>query len=119
MLATCATRLELATTPDGATPRLDVQAFEFETEAASTAWQTGIVGEQGATTTPAGLSAYFVPGETGEQIVAIDGRFGFVATNSIAGEMIAGDPTSAIDAATTTLWVADALVRGIELSGLA
>ena len=51
--------------------------------------------------------------------MAIDRRFGFVATNSIAGEMITGDPTSAIDAATTTRWVADALVRSVELSGLA
>ena len=51
--------------------------------------------------------------------MAVDGRFGFVATNSVAGEMIAGDPTSAIDVATTTRWVADALVRSVELSGLA
>jgi len=118
VLATCATRLVLATTPDGATPRLDVQAFEFETEAAAVAWQTGIGGEQRPTTMPAGLSAYFETSETGEQNVAIDGRFGFVASNSIAGEMIAGDPTSAIDVAATTRWVADALVRSIELSGL-
>jgi len=84
VLATCATLSVLATRPDGATPRLDVQTFEFETEAASAAWQTGIVGEQGATATPAGLSADFVPGETGEKIVAIDGWFGFVALSDLA-----------------------------------
>jgi len=62
VLATCATRLVLANTPDGATPRLDVQAFEFEDRGGFSCVADRNRRRAGPTTTPVGLSAYFVPG---------------------------------------------------------
>lgn len=49
--------------------------------------------------------------------MVVDGRFGFAAENRLSGRLIPADEP-AIDVATTTRWIADALQVGIEPSGL-